>query len=251
MQKSSLLHNVVFRNIAGFAALAGVHVLAYQANMVQWTGINKTWSYFFLFILYGWIVFHNRVLFEMLYLRKNKWAYFGWTLLAMVLCSLTTHYILTTGFNVGNTLPYIVSFWVYTFIGLMVFVVWRNLGQVKSPRATERAPAGEEPTKEGPAPVFSCVIDGFPKEIRYEDIHYIESMDDSIRIVTRKKALIAPLSLKETELRLPAPPFIRISRARIVNSNHIQSKVGEMLMIHGMELKIEKVFKRYVEKFLK
>lgn len=241
---------MVFRNIIGFAALAGVHVLADQANMVQRTGIHKAWSYFFLVILYGWIVFHNRVLFEMLYLRNKKWAYFGWTLLAMVLCSLTAHYILTTRFNTDNTLPHIVWLWAYTFGGLLVFVAWRKLGQVRSPRSTEGVSAEEASTK-SPEPVFSCVIDGFPKEIRYEDIHYIESMDDSIRIVTRKKALIVPLSLKETELRLPAPPFIRISRSRIVNSNHIQNKVGENLTIHGKELKIEKVFKSYVEKFLK
>lgn len=246
MQKGSILINAVFRNAVGLGVLLGVHFFTDHANMFQHTRLNNATPYFFLLLIYGWIVFHNRVLFEKLFLRDKKPAYFGWTLLVMMLCSLIIHYFLRTGFNFSNTLPHIVRFWIYTVAGLGAFLIWRYIRHIKTPQVTDTVLS----VRESPQ-VFSCMIDGFPKEIRYEDIHYIESIENYIRIVTSKKPLIVRISLKDTELRLPAPPFIRISRCCIVNSNHIEGKVGETLMIHGNELKVGKVFKRYVEKFLK
>jgi DNA-binding LytR/AlgR family response regulator len=99
--------------------------------------------------------------------------------------------------------------------------------------------------------VFSVMLDEFPKEVPYKEIHYVESLENYIRIITSKKPLVVRLSLKETELRLPAPPFIRISRSCIVNANHIQTVNGDTIFVHGKELKVGKVFKRYVEKFLR
>ena len=241
--------NVVLRNIAGVLALVLAHFLADQEHIGSREGLEKASPYIFLLLMYGWIVFHNKVLFERLYLNNRRPAYFGWTFLAMTLCSLNMHYIISTGFGVSNTMPFIISFWVYTIAGLGVFVVWRHLGHeaVSTPK-NEVAIAGAAAESND---VFSFMVDGFPKELPYKEIHYVESLENYIRIITSKKPLVVRLSLKETELRLPAPPFIRISRSCIVNANHIQTVNGDTIFVHGKELKVGKVFKRYVEKFLK
>jgi len=240
---------VVVRNIAGLLVLGAVHFLADRANMVHRTGFTKISPYLFLLLLYGWIVFHNRVLFEKLYMQNRKRAYFSWTSLAMVLSSLNMHYILKTGFNVGYTLPHILSFWVYTVAGLGVYVIWRHLGHARPGRQNSNEKSADE-LKEAPAN-FSCIVDGTRHEITHSAIHYVESMENYIRIITSKKPLIVRLSLKEAEERLPVPPFLRISRSCIVNTDSVSSINGNSVTIHGQVLKVGKVFKKYVEDFLK
>ena len=65
-----------------------------------------------LLLLYGWIVFHNRILFEGLYLQGKKTAYYAWTFLVMGLSSLNMYLTLRYVYHVDHTLPHIVSFWV-------------------------------------------------------------------------------------------------------------------------------------------
>lgn len=249
MKTERILNNVIIRNAAGILALMLAHLLADHANIVNRTGLNRYAPYIFLLTMYGWIVFHNRILFEKLFLQNRKRAYFGWTLLAMVLSSLNMHYILKTGFKVNYTIPHILSFWVYTVAGLGVHVTWRYLWHME--RGLSRP---EEPAKESGKEVvgeFSCSVDGVRHNIPHQEIHYVESLENYVRIITAaNKPMIVRLSLKETEQRLPVPPFIRISRSCIVNTQHIKIINSDTVTVHGKELKVGKVFKKYVEKFL-
>jgi hypothetical protein len=248
MKPGQLLRNVLVRNLLGLLALVAVHYVSDQYNLEQRQGFNRFSPYLFLLLLYGWIVFHNRVLFERLYLHNHKKAYAGWLLLALGLCSLNMHYVLSTGFGVTRTLPHIVSFWVYTVTGLGVYVIFRYLRGFRSTSPPDSLPAALSLPVSGEQPAFfDCVVDGSPQAIPCAGILYLESLENYVKVITAQKTHLVRLTLKEAEARLPKPPFLRISRSHIVNSAHIRSAGPDTLHVGGTDLRIGKVYKRYVE----
>lgn len=234
------LLNPVLRNLLGLLALFTAHFVSDQYSFHQRTGLNKTSPYFFLILMYGWIIFHNRILFDHLYLKGRRPAYFFRTFLVMGICSFNMHVILKYFFDVSHTLPQIFSFWVYTLAGLGVYVMFRYLGPQQSPPDTV-SPTGSEPSH------FNCTADGVRQEIPLRDILYIESLENYVKIITPSKSFLPRLSLKEAEDRLPRPRFIRISRSCIVNSRHMEFIAPDTIRIRNQDLKIGKVYKRYVE----
>lgn len=66
-----LLKSVIWRNLVGALAL----VIAYYIPDRYWietrAGLDKFLPYLFLLLMYAWIVFHNRLLFEGLYLNNR------------------------------------------------------------------------------------------------------------------------------------------------------------------------------------
>ncbi|MBD0255946.1 MAG: LytTR family transcriptional regulator DNA-binding domain-containing protein, partial [Cytophagales bacterium] len=230
MIRGNLLRHVVVRNALGLLALLAVHYVSDQYHLRQREGFDRVSPYLFLLLLYGWIVLHNRLLFERLYLRGQKKAYFAWLALALGLTSFNTHYILRTGFGVTRTLPHIVSFWVYTVTGLGVYVIFRYLQTARNGPApvppSPTAPAAVTPPEPVPArepAFFQCIADGMPQAIAHDQILYLESLENYVKVVTGPKTYLIRLTMKEAEARLPKPPFLRISRSHLVNTAHIGS----------------------------
>jgi hypothetical protein len=252
MNRGNLLQNGVVRNALGLLALLAVHYVSDQYHLRQREGFSRLSPYLFLLLLYGWIVLHNRLLFERLYLRGRKKAYFAWLALALGLTSFNTHYILRTGFGVTRTLPHIVSFWVYTVTGLGVYVIFRSLQPARNGPATPAPPA--EPPLEAPPgrepAFFQCVADGTPQAIPHGQILYLESLENYVKVVTGPKTYLTRLTMKEAEARLPKPPFLRISRSHLVNTAHIRSTEPDAVYVGSGALRIGKVYKRYVEAWL-
>jgi hypothetical protein len=238
-----LFNNVIIRNLLGLLALVALHFAVDFDNLSERTGFSKVTPYIFLFMMYGWIVFHNRVLFDNLFMRNRRKHYFLWTGLAMLLFSLNMHYIISTSFHAGSSLPHIISFWVYTVAGLGIFVMWKHLGSPSYPVELVR-------TDQNNTDAFKCPVDGVEKTIPLETIYYIESLENYIRIITIDKPLVVRMPLKEAEERLPRPQFIRISKSCIVNTPYIQANDGNSITVNGEVLKVGKVFKKYVEAHL-
>ncbi len=247
MKPGQLLGNVVVRNLMGLLALVAVHYVSDQYHLEQRQGFNRFSPYLFLLLLYGWIVFHNRVLFGRLYLNNQKKAYAGWLLLALGLCSLNMHYVLSTGFGITRTLPHIVSFWVYTVTGLGVYVIFRYLHGTRSSPLPEPPAPWPVPAGVGELGFFDCVVDGVPQAIPCAGILYLESLENYVKVITGQKTHLVRLTLKEAEARLPKPPFLRISRSHIVNTAHIRYAGPDTLHVGGANLRIGKVYKRSVE----
>lgn len=243
MKRNPLLDNVVVRNLLGLLALLGVHYLTDQYAIGQRPGFSKLSPYLYLLLLYGWLVFHNRILFERLFLRGRKAIYFGLLLALMTLWSFNTNFILRTEFAVSHSLPYIVSFWVYTVTGLGVYMTYRYL------YTNQQAPSSSLPIPSVPIDdfgYFSCVVDGDRQTILRADIQYLESLENYLKVITKQKTYVTRLTLKEAEERLPKRQFVRISRSYIVNVMHITSKGPDAVWIGAKELRIGKVYKRYV-----
>ena len=231
------------RNLLGLLALLGVHYLADLYAIGHRPGFSRLSPYFYLLLLYGWLVFHNRMLFERLFLKGKKTVYFGWLALLMGLGSFNMNFILRTEFGIVWSLPLIVNYWVYTVTGLGVFVTYRYLRthqQVATPLTSATPVLEEEPG------YFSCVVDGNRKAIPNDAIQYIESLENYLKIITKAKIYVTRLTLKEAEGRLPKRQFVRISRSYIVNMGYIDRKEPDAVWIGPKELRIGKVYKRYV-----
>lgn len=246
MKLSWLPDHFIVRNLLGLLVLLAAHYLTDWYAIDQRVGLLKVSPYLYLVLLYGWLVFHNRILFGRLFLRGRKAIYFGWLVMLMALGSFNMNFILRTEFNVSRSLPYLVNFWVYTVTGLGVYMTYRHVRtQQDQPKAVSL------PTHTPSAPTvdpghFACTVDGNRQAIPYADIQYIESLENYLKVRTRTKTHVTRLTLKEAEERLPRPLFVRISRSVIVNMTQADRRESDAVWIGSKELRIGKVYKRYV-----
>lgn len=83
-----------------------------------------------------------------------------------------------------------------------------------------------------------------------DDILYIESMKDYIKIVTREGTLITKQSITSVEAMLPGNLFIRTHRSFIVSLQKIKSFTHELIEIEKNQIPIGKLFRNGVMKVL-
>ncbi|MFM8744077.1 MAG: LytR/AlgR family response regulator transcription factor [Cytophagales bacterium] len=240
---NGLRDSVFARNAIGMAALLVAYYIPDRFSIIERTGINKLLPYFFLLLMYGWIVFHNRILFEGLYLNGRKRAYLTWFVGGMVVSSVAMHVVLVTQFGQLETLSKIVTFWVFTLTGLGVYVILKFLHLIHTKAEGPDVKAASDVT------FFTCTIDGNERQIPLTDLYYVESLENYVKLITKQKNHIVRLSLKEAEKKLPKS-FLRISRSHIVNTRHIETHQGNIITLRGERLKIGKVYKRHVEEKL-
>jgi hypothetical protein len=165
----------------------------------------------------------------------------------MTFSSINMHLILRYGFQQKDTLPQIVSFWIFTLTGLGVYVIFLYLQTPGPTREIKKLMVKNE----HPQPsFFNCMVDGIEMQIAADQILYIESLENYVKLHSIKKMYVIRLSLKEAEIKLPKPGFLRISRSCIVNTSHIEGYEQNSIHIKGKSLKIGKVYKRYVEEQL-
>lgn len=87
-------------------------------------------------------------------------------------------------------------------------------------------------------------------KVPLDDILYIESLKDYIKVVTTNKTIITKQSISSVEETLPKKQFIRIHRSFIVSINKIESFTHEMIEIGRQELPISRMYKLEVNKTL-
>jgi DNA-binding LytR/AlgR family response regulator len=87
-------------------------------------------------------------------------------------------------------------------------------------------------------------------KVMVDDIHYIESLKDYVRICTGTKQIISKQTITSLEEMLPEDYFLRIHRSFIVALNKIDSYSPTHIEIAGKELPIGRHFKHEVERVL-
>lgn len=112
----------------------------------------------------------------------------------------------------------------------------------------ETTAAGNKP----PADAFiSLRADRKNLKIPLNDILYIESLKDYIKVITPTRTIIAKQPISALEETLPREAFLRIHRSYIVALNKIESYTREVVEIARHELPISRMYRLEVEKVLK
>jgi two-component system LytT family response regulator len=87
-------------------------------------------------------------------------------------------------------------------------------------------------------------------KVLLNDILYIESMKDYIKIISGKGVVITKQSISSIEAMLPEKEFVRVHRSYIVSLNKIKSFTNEIMEIDKMEIPIGKLYRNEVMKML-
>ena len=241
----SITFYVLLRNALGLSALLIAYYIPDRSSLAQRQGFDAFSPYLFLVLMYCWIVFHNTILFSRLYLQGKTKTYLLWTFALVAFSSINMHLVLVYLFNQTNTLPHLLSFWVFTLAGLGVYVLFRYVHLIQPSQPTQ---SHKDETKL--VTFLHCSIDGLERQIPLQQIQYIESLENYVKIVTAQKTYIARWSLKDAEAKLPRPAFLRISRSHIVHKIFITKTTTDVVFIQQQSFKIGKVFKRYVDEYL-
>jgi two-component system, LytTR family, response regulator LytT len=87
-------------------------------------------------------------------------------------------------------------------------------------------------------------------KIFLEDIRWIESLKDYVRIHTVSGSLVSYLRISYLEEKLPPDRFIRIHKSFIVALHHIQAVSASYIRIHNEEIPIGRIYKAKLEEVL-
>ena len=83
-------------------------------------------------------------------------------------------------------------------------------------------------------------------KIYYNEIIYIESAGNYVKIFTSVKTNIFPIPSYKLEEKLPEYSFIRIHKSYIVNLSKVVAVNGNSVQVCNLKLPIGKTFKKYV-----
>jgi two-component system, LytTR family, response regulator len=87
-------------------------------------------------------------------------------------------------------------------------------------------------------------------KVMLQDILYIESMKDYIKVITTSGTIVTKQSISSVEAMLPEKEFVRSHRSFIVSTRHIKSFTSELIEIDETEIPIGKLFRNEVMKVL-
>lgn len=88
-------------------------------------------------------------------------------------------------------------------------------------------------------------------KIALEDILYIESLKDYIKVITTNKTIITKQSISSMEEMLPKDSFTRIHRSYIVSLSKIESYTAELIEVAKQELPVSRMYRHELAKILK
>jgi len=88
-------------------------------------------------------------------------------------------------------------------------------------------------------------------KVNFDDILFIESLKDYIKVVTKEKTIVVKQAISSIEENLPVSLFIRTHRSFIVSLKSIESFTPELIQIGKYELPVSRSYRHEVEKALK
>ncbi|GAB3222014.1 LytTR family transcriptional regulator DNA-binding domain-containing protein [Spirosoma arcticum] len=224
-------------------ALAGLLLAIYLPDhyaIQARSGWAKWTPYLFLLLMYGWIVFHNRILFERLFEQGKRREYVGWLLLSLVIGTVNMTVTLRYGYDIHWPVPILVKFYLFTITGLGVYVTYRQLTRPTDP------PATPVPTGFPTSLPFTILTDDGKRELIPSVIVYIESLENYVRVVTTTTTFVTRLTMKQAEEQLTNSHFLRISRSHLVNIQHVSRYSGDELVLGKQTLRVGRTYKQHV-----
>lgn len=83
-------------------------------------------------------------------------------------------------------------------------------------------------------------------KISFDEILYIESLSDYIKIYSKEKCIVTRETISNLEKILPSHQFFRIHRSYIVSKNKIESYTNEFIEVNRKALPISRTYKQNV-----
>jgi two-component system, LytTR family, response regulator len=118
---------------------------------------------------------------------------------------------------------------------------------VKTFQAPAVSTQTEEPKKEA---YIYLRADRKMVKVLLQDILYVESMKDYVKVYTSKGTIVTKQSITAMEAMLPEKSFIRTHRSFIASLEKIKSFTPELIEIEKMEIPIGKLYRNNVMKVL-
>jgi two-component system LytT family response regulator len=87
-------------------------------------------------------------------------------------------------------------------------------------------------------------------KVMLQDIRFVESMKDYVKIFTAQDTIITKQSLNSVEAMLPEKQFVRTHRSFIVSLSKIKSYTHELIQVDNEEIPIGKLYRNEVMKML-
>lgn len=109
-------------------------------------------------------------------------------------------------------------------------------------------PKRNNDTANGPSFIY-LRVDRKMIKVLLDDILYIESDKDYVKVHTEKNYFITRQTIAAVEVMLPASTFIRVHRSYIISLNKLKSFTSETVDIGGKELPIGKLYRNIFLKF--
>ncbi len=89
-------------------------------------------------------------------------------------------------------------------------------------------------------------------KIAYDDILYLEGLDDYVKIhLTNGKKITARISMKSILEKLPETQFIRVHRSYIVNTKHVSSIQNKTVFIGEQSIAVGDTYKNVLQDLMK
>jgi DNA-binding LytR/AlgR family response regulator len=87
-------------------------------------------------------------------------------------------------------------------------------------------------------------------KVKLDDILYIESLDDYVRVVLSNQTLITHENISTLEQKLPPDKFVRIHRSFLISMKHITTISAESVLVAGKELPFGRAFKKLAQQVI-
>ncbi|GAA4327145.1 LytTR family DNA-binding domain-containing protein [Flaviaesturariibacter amylovorans] len=113
----------------------------------------------------------------------------------------------------------------------------------------ERAPLPEPARPPAPArqePFIYLRADRRMVKVLLQDILYVESMKDYVKVFTASEIIITKQSISGMEAMLPEGAFVRVHRSFIVSVNKVRTFTHELIGIGNTEIPIGKLYRQSV-----
>ena len=93
-------------------------------------------------------------------------------------------------------------------------------------------------------------VDRKDHKINLDEILYIESLDDYVKVILQSKTLVTRENISTLEQKLPLEKFVRIHRSFIVSLKHLTAVSGESVHVAGKELPFGRAFKKMAQQII-
>ena len=222
---------------------------------------NKTVAFFFICMLLpivlGTSYFFNYVLVPRFYITKKYVRFAIYTLytviislyLEMIVLVFSLIYLVNFSFKslspyASDTILLAVIMYLLVFIGSIILMV----NQIKENRQVIQQLLNENGKMK--KSFLEIMSNRKITKILYDDIVYIESLSDYIKVVTVKEQIVSKEKISNLSSRLP-DIFLRIHRSFIVNKEKIKNISNDDVLVDDVLLTIGRSYRKEVKESLK